>query len=284
MTNQVGKKFAWVIKNFSSLQSERCYSDPILIGDCKWHLYIHPKGENKGDHLALYLEVDDHQSLPSGWRRYAKFRFSIVNQLSQDLSVQRDSKTQLWFDQKVPGWGFREMIPLTKLHAKDGGFLVNDELLIVAEVDVLEVIGPLDESKEASEHLKKEKQGDDGAESKDFLKKTPSVKESVDVNGFQVHPSQVESVRRIFKEHPDIAVEFRGKNQRLRTTCMNFLLSFMETLRQPIQELSYEDLEEADIALAYLKNASFKVDWLETELDQVKEKKETERAQALVKT
>lgn len=36
MGTQVGKKFAWVIKNFSSLECEICYSAPVLIGDRKW--------------------------------------------------------------------------------------------------------------------------------------------------------------------------------------------------------------------------------------------------------
>lgn len=44
------------------------------------------------------------------------------------------------------------MLPLSRLHAKDGGFLVNDELKIVAEVNVLEVIGILDVSEETKEH------------------------------------------------------------------------------------------------------------------------------------
>ncbi|VVB08971.1 unnamed protein product [Arabis nemorensis] len=57
-----------------------------------------------------------------------------------------------------------------------------------------------------------EKSGKDGAESK----------ETIDVNGFQVLPSQEESVRRMFEKHPDVAVEFRGKNQHLRKACMNF--------------------------------------------------------------
>lgn len=37
---------------------------------------------------------------------------------------------------------------LTKLHDKKSGFLVNDELKIVAEVDVLKVIGRLNVSEE----------------------------------------------------------------------------------------------------------------------------------------
>jgi len=35
MEKQAHKKFCWIIKNFSP-QSERLYSVPVLIGDCKW--------------------------------------------------------------------------------------------------------------------------------------------------------------------------------------------------------------------------------------------------------
>ncbi|CAF2265461.1 unnamed protein product [Brassica napus] len=103
-------------------------------------------------------------------------------------------------------------------------------------------------------------------------------KESMDVSGFQVLPSQVEAVILIFKRHPDIAVEFRAKNQHLRKACMGFLLSLIETLCQSLEELSNEDLVEADVALTYLKNAGFKVDWLEKKLDIVKDKKEKEQS------
>ncbi|KAF3560376.1 hypothetical protein F2Q69_00014802 [Brassica cretica] len=102
--------------------------------------------------------------------------------------------------------------------------------------------------------------------------------ESMDVNGFQVLPSQVESVRLIFKRHPDIAVEFRAKNRHLRNACMDFLLSLIETMCQSLEDLSNEDLVEADIALTYLKDAGFKVDWLEKKLDIVKDKKEKEQS------
>ncbi|KAF8088543.1 hypothetical protein N665_0538s0038 [Sinapis alba] len=104
-----------------------------------------------------------------------------------------------------------------------------------------------------------------------------SETESMDVSGFQVLPSQVESVRQIFKRHPNITAEFRAKNQHLRNACMDFLLSLIETLCQSLEDLSNEDLVEADIALTYLKDAGFKVDWLEKKLDTVKDKKQKEQ-------
>jgi len=60
---------------------------------------------------------------------------------------------------------------------------VNDELKIIVEVDVLQVIGKLDVP------LKKIMQNDDGSVSRDLLKEIPG--DLVDVNGFQVLPSQV---------------------------------------------------------------------------------------------
>ncbi|KAL0866983.1 hypothetical protein Bca101_046101 [Brassica carinata] len=238
MAMQVGKKFSWVIKDFSSLQCEKCYSAPVLIGDCKWRLFAYPKGKDKDDHLSLFLEVADSESLPSGWRKYVKFRQSSLR----------------WFDEKATGWGIPSLIPLTKLHDEKEGLLVNGDLVIDAEVDVLEVIGSFDESEES--HL---------------------GKETMNVNGFQVLVSQEESVRRIFEMHPDIADGFRAKNQHLRNACMSFLLSLIETLCVSLQELSNADLVEADVALTYVRDAGFKVDWLEKKLEIVKEKKEKEK-------
>lgn len=58
---------------------------------------------------------------------------------------------------------------------------------------------------------------------------------------------------------------------------MTFLLSLIETLCQPPQKLSNEDLVEANNALTYVKVSGFKVDWLEKKLEEVKKKKEEEQ-------
>lgn len=59
---------------------------------------------------------------------------------------------------------------------------------------------------------------------------------------------------------------------------MNFLLNLIKTLCQSLQDLSTEDLEDTDIALTYLKDVGFEVDWLEWILDDVKEKKDKEQS------
>jgi len=90
------------------------------------------------------------------------------------------------------------MLPLTKLHDEKEGFLVNGELMIVAEVDALGFIDPLNESEESedpTQPLKKIKLNDDGAVSSDLLEEASPRKESMEVNGFQVLPSQVRNLR-----------------------------------------------------------------------------------------
>ncbi|KFK35047.1 hypothetical protein AALP_AA5G227600 [Arabis alpina] len=279
MENQVDNKFTWVIKNFSNLQSHVFSSDQFVIGGCNWRILAYPKGFNKNGFFSLFLEVADYKSLPSGWRRQARYLLTIVNQNSDTNSKRNESNK--CFDNKTPGWGMSAMLPLNKLHEKDGGFLVNNELKIVAEVEVFEVIGKLDvfeETEVVNQPLKKIKLDVDCVDPSIVLHKEHSlVMESIDVNGFQVLPSQVDFVRRIFAKHPNIALEVRPKNQHLRKACMNFMLSLIETLCQSLQDLSNEDLVEADFALTYLKDAGFKLDWLEKKLVQVKQMKKEEQ-------
>ncbi|CAA0387212.1 unnamed protein product [Arabidopsis thaliana] len=166
MAKPFDKKFGWVIKDFSSLQSEKCCSVPVLISESKWRLIVFPKGNNS-EYLSLYLEVYEAESLPYGWRKLVNLRL----------------KTEHCFDGKSTTWGFPAMLSLSKLHEKDGGFLVNGEVMIVAELDVFEVIGTLDESEKSEEASKlvTKKTENLGAESNELLKKTSPPKESNNV-------------------------------------------------------------------------------------------------------
>ncbi|KAL9307914.1 putative MATH/TRAF domain-containing protein [Arabidopsis thaliana] len=264
MEEQYEKKITWMIKNFPSLPSEEICSDNFVVGDSKWRLYAYPKG-NKS--LSLFLNVADSESLPDGWKRHTKFRLTVVNQTSEKLS-KKIVATSRWFDQKHPSFGTQAMLPLTELLDINGGFLVNGEVKIVAEVGVLEVVGK-----------------------SDVLVETPLVNESIDVNGFQVLSSQVsekssliwfttyssmfhlqvESVNNLFKKHPDIASKCHLENPLLRTTYLNSLLNLTEILCQSPKKLSNNDLANAYSTLTCLTKAGFKLDWLEKKLKEVGE-------------
>ncbi|XP_019094885.1 PREDICTED: MATH domain and coiled-coil domain-containing protein At1g31400-like [Camelina sativa] len=248
MEKQYEKKITWTIKNFSSLQSEKIYSDPFVVGDSKWRLTAYPNGNGDSINkcLSLFLSIADSESLPSGWKRHAKYRLTVDNQISEKLSKQ--GVGQDMFDHKSPSWGLGAILPLTKLVYNSDGFLVNGEVKIVAEVGVLEVVGK-----------------------SDVLEETLLVNESVECNGFQVLPSQVESVNSLFEEHPDIASKISVENPRLRTTYLNSLLTLSEILCQSPQKLSNNDLANAHSTLSYLTKTGFKLDWLEKKLKEAGE-------------
>lgn len=233
MEKKFDKKFTWVIKDFSSLQSVNILSDIFVVRGCKWQLKAYPKGNKGQNFVSLFLEVAGCGSLPSGWRRHARFRLIVVNQRSETLSRQLEG--QNWFEEKANGWGFQSMLSLDEINAKDSGFLVNGELKIVVEIELLEIIG------------------------------------KVEVNGFHLLSSQVESVSRMFEKHPETASEVHLRNPNIRTGYMNLLLSLIDTLRQSPQELPKE---EAHYALESLTDAGFKLDWLEKKISQVSDIKE----------
>ncbi|KAG7634866.1 MATH/TRAF domain [Arabidopsis suecica] len=250
MGKQINNTFTWVIKNLSTLQGLEVRSKIFVVGGCKWRLIAYPEVNDADGYLSLsvYLGVPDCcESLPSGWKRHAKFSLTIVNQLSEGLSQVQE--TQAWFDENAPGWGFPPMLNLKDVSDKYGGFLVNDEVMVAVAVDVIEVVGSLD---------------------------APEMSESMDIKGFKVLPSQVKSVNRLFESHPDIASKFSIKNQSLKTAYMNVLLCLAETLHQSPMEISEDDLSDAKTTLAYMKSVGFKLDWLEKKLDELFEKKKEE--------
>ncbi|KAL1225766.1 MATH domain and coiled-coil domain-containing protein [Cardamine amara subsp. amara] len=113
--------------------------------------------------------------------------------------------------------------------------------------------------------------------SNDLLKEIQPVKETLDVNGFQVFSSQADSVSHIFKRHPDIAIGFRPKNQQIRRAYMDALLSLIEMMCQSPEKLTENDLSNADDTLVDLIDAGFKLDWLKTKLNEITEKKKMEQ-------
>ncbi|GAB2233976.1 hypothetical protein Droror1_Dr00003207 [Drosera rotundifolia] len=129
----VTTKFGWRIENFSRLNTKKYYSDVFVCGGHKWRILVFPKGNNV-DQLSMYLDVADAPSLPYGWSRYAQFSLAIVNQIEHKISVRKDSQHQ--FNARESDWGFTSFMPLGECHDPSRGYLVNDTVVIEAEVTV----------------------------------------------------------------------------------------------------------------------------------------------------
>ncbi|PSR98801.1 Ubiquitin carboxyl-terminal hydrolase [Actinidia chinensis var. chinensis] len=126
-------RFTWTIENFSRLNTKKLYSDVFYVGGYKWRVLIFPKGNNV-DHLSMYLDVADSPTLPYGWSRYAQFSLSVVNQIHNKYTTRKDTQHQ--FNARESDWGFTSFMPLGELYDPGRGYLVNDTIVVEADVAI----------------------------------------------------------------------------------------------------------------------------------------------------
>ncbi|XP_019102102.1 PREDICTED: MATH domain and coiled-coil domain-containing protein At3g58210-like [Camelina sativa] len=135
------------------------------------------------------------------------------------------------------------MIRLIKLHAKDAGFLVNDELEIVAVIDVLSV-------------------SDGSVKAKKPLNRPEEPIDLVHVNGLQVLPSEVDLARRIFDLHPKTAKKYRTKNEYMRRFHTKVLLDLTKRFfKVPYEDSSYV-VSDFEGSLTHLKLKVLGLSWI----------------------
>ncbi|KAF3599401.1 hypothetical protein F2Q69_00036625 [Brassica cretica] len=81
----------------------------------------------------------------------------------------------------------------------------------------------------------------------------------------------VKVIEAVMKElkHPDIAVNFKLKNQSVKTTYMNLLLGLIEKLDKPSPSFTEIELSNAQSELIDLTEAGFELDWLKKKLDEI---------------
>ncbi|KAM3255326.1 hypothetical protein ACQJBY_048575 [Aegilops geniculata] len=130
-------RFTWTIENFTRVSGKKHYSDVFVVGGFKWRVLIFPKGNNV-DHLSMYLDVADSGNLPYGWSRYAQFSLAIVNQIHQKYTARKDTQHQ--FNARESDWGFTSFMPLSELYDPSRGYLVNDTIVVEAEVAVRKMV------------------------------------------------------------------------------------------------------------------------------------------------
>ncbi|CAA7060672.1 unnamed protein product [Microthlaspi erraticum] len=98
---------------------------------------------------------------------------------------------------------------------------------------------------------------------------------TVEVNGFRVFYSEVDFVRKIFERQPETATNIRPKNQLVKNAYMNNLLDLIDIICLAPQELTEEELRDAEKTLLELAEVGFELDWLKRKLEElcVKKKK-----------
>lgn len=104
--------FRWVIKDWSRIVSSKHRSERFVVGGFSWQLLMFPRG-NAVDHLSLYLDAAEPDSLPAGWSQFASFSLSLVCQDDETASLKKE--TQHHFDGRECDWGFTQFVALDDL-------------------------------------------------------------------------------------------------------------------------------------------------------------------------
>ncbi|CAH9096526.1 unnamed protein product [Cuscuta epithymum] len=136
-------KFTWRIENFLQLEVEKLYSVTFLVSEKKWRVLLFPRGNKTmkiEDHMSLYLDVADASSLPNGWSISTNFSLTLIDQIDSKRTTKKEENHT--FHAKERDWGFHNFIPLSDLHDKSGGYLVEDTCLIEVEVNVPDHVSP----------------------------------------------------------------------------------------------------------------------------------------------
>lgn len=141
--------FRWNCENYSQLVANHKTSpkhfSPEWVSsafNCRWRLLMFANG-NPGDRnafgrqLSLYLDVPDREELPNGWQRSAKFWLCVINQ--KDRSLDQKMEAQIDLNTHTPDYGFPSLLSLEKINDPESGFLVDDTLMIEAELVVQRV-------------------------------------------------------------------------------------------------------------------------------------------------
>ncbi|KAL7166585.1 hypothetical protein ACSBR2_037286 [Camellia fascicularis] len=136
---ELDRTYTWKIDNFSSLDGEKQYSDVFIFGNRKWNLRLYPKGRvtAKDKCLSLFLGLNDLKTFPSERKTYAKFKMRIRN---QNHGEHMEIEGSNCFTSSSISWGTSSFLSLTDLHDASKGFLVNDTLIIEAEVSIISTV------------------------------------------------------------------------------------------------------------------------------------------------
>ncbi|KAL7115792.1 hypothetical protein ACP275_04G203100 [Erythranthe tilingii] len=104
-------------------------------GDHKWKLIIYPYGKERNNkYVSVYLAMTNTSSLPIDWEFDAIFTIFLHNQILDKYFCCRVKRR---FNGAKCKWGFPKFISTNELVDRSNGYLVDDNLVLGAEVFVL---------------------------------------------------------------------------------------------------------------------------------------------------
>ncbi|KAK0596507.1 hypothetical protein LWI29_016366 [Acer saccharum] len=128
--------YSWKVTKFSTLGKERYESDSF--GYYNWNIVLYPEGNGggKGNSISIYLDVSP-SSIPDDTKLVVKFTMRVKDQKNGRHVEFEDNH----FNASNNGdWGWSRFLSLAELKDPKNGFVVNDTLIIEAEVTLLGLV------------------------------------------------------------------------------------------------------------------------------------------------
>ncbi|KAM4072201.1 hypothetical protein ACB094_11G119700 [Castanea mollissima] len=126
----------WKIEKFSTLDKSFYFSQEFTVEGLKWKIKVYPKGNTDQIPEAISIFITFCDCIPSEHKIYAEYKLRIRNQV-QGNHMERLGKH--WFSNSL-GWGFPQFMFLNDLHDAFKGFLVNDTIIVEAEIIVMSTV------------------------------------------------------------------------------------------------------------------------------------------------
>ncbi|XP_030968826.1 uncharacterized protein LOC115989292 [Quercus lobata] len=139
----------WKIERFSTLNEEQYCSQEFTVEDLQWKLMVYPKGDAWAKEKALSVFLCPCNWLLSDQNVFAEYKLRIRNQIKgKHKEIRGKSNISTCFKSCIPvswfssleseeSWGYPDFLLLKDLYTASKGFLVNDTLLVEAEILVV---------------------------------------------------------------------------------------------------------------------------------------------------
>uniref|UniRef100_A0A7N2LE54 MATH domain-containing protein n=1 Tax=Quercus lobata TaxID=97700 RepID=A0A7N2LE54_QUELO len=131
------RTMTWKIEKFSTLDKSYYYSQEFTVGGLKWKLLVYPKGGTNQIPEAISIYVNSCDSILSEHSIYAEYKLRIRNQVQNNHKEIQDKQ---WFSKSDNAWGLRQFMFLNDLNDAFKGFLVNDTIIVEAEIIVMSTV------------------------------------------------------------------------------------------------------------------------------------------------
>ncbi|KAK7841562.1 ubiquitin carboxyl-terminal hydrolase 12 [Quercus suber] len=127
----------WKIENFSKKDKVLYVSQVYVVGELKWKIRIYPNGFYNEAPKAISVFLDSVDCVASDYKIFVDFKLRIRDQINNNHAEER---AKHWFSASCNDWGFPHLLSQKDLEDASKGFLVEDTLIVEAEIMVMSTV------------------------------------------------------------------------------------------------------------------------------------------------